>query len=86
MNDSARKFILNPKAYDPEGWEGHVFDFTHANTISVLGKNKWYTDQKDERFNPNNIMMSFRNLGCLIIIDRTIGKVVWRVGHGLGKS
>ena len=80
LDDSARKFILNPKNYDPGGWEGKVFDFTHANTVSVLGKNKWYSDQKDERFNPNNIMMSFRNLGCLIIIDKSTGKIVWRVG------
>jgi len=78
LDKSARDFILNPKTIDAQGWQS--FDLTHANTVAYLGKNKWYSELKDERFNPENIMMSFRNMGTIIIIEKKTGKVVWRVG------
>ena len=93
FDESARDFILHPKAYEkPVGAWPH-FDWVHANTVSVLGENKWYSEDGDERFHPDNIMFNFRQAGILGIISRETGEVVWRVGpdydegtpeHGLG--
>ena len=54
------------------------FDWMHINSVSYLGPNKWY-DNGDERFNPENIMLSLRWINAIAIIDRS-GAVVWRMG------
>ncbi|MDY6820849.1 MAG: arylsulfotransferase family protein [Deferribacterota bacterium] len=56
-----------------------AYDWFHMNSISLLGENKWY-DQGDERFNPENIMISSRNTNIVAIIDRDTGKIVWQIG------
>jgi hypothetical protein len=54
------------------------YDWTHINSAAYVGPNKWY-DEGDERFHPENIMLSIRWLNVLAIIDRS-GAVVWRMG------
>jgi len=60
--------------------ERAVFDWTHINTISVLGKNRWYTGLGDERFHPDNIMISSRSANFIAIISRATGSLVWKAG------
>jgi hypothetical protein len=50
-----------------------------ANSISTLGPNKWY-DAGDERFHPDNIILSGRNVNILAVISKKTGEVVWRLG------
>ncbi len=57
-----------------------VFDWTHINTISVLGKNRWYTGLGDDRFHPDNIMISSRSANFIAIISRATKKIVWKAG------
>lgn len=54
-------------------------DWLHINSMSLLGENKWY-DQGDERFNPENIIISSRHASFIAIISRETGEIVWRYG------
>jgi hypothetical protein len=62
-------------------------DWTHVNSASWLGPNKWY-EQGDLRFHPDNVILSFRSLNISLIVARhdhpqgqwVSGDVVWRVG------
>ena len=57
----------------------------HINNFSTLGENKWY-DAGDERFNPDNIIFDARNSNILGIIERSTGKIVWRVGPDFNEN
>lgn len=57
----------------------NAYDWFHMNSISLLGENKWY-DNGDDRFNPENIIISSRNTNIVAIIDRDTGKIVWQIG------
>ena len=51
----------------------------HLNTCIELGENKWY-NQGYEEFDPKNIITCSRHANFLAIINRTTGKIVWKVG------
>jgi len=54
-------------------------DWIHLNAISTLGLNQWY-ESGDVRFHPENIICSSRQLNCVFIIEKSSGKIVWRIG------
>ena len=54
------------------------FDWLHLNSMSYVGPNRWY-DEGDERFAPENVIISSRQASIIAIIDRN-GSVVWRAG------
>ena len=54
------------------------FDWLHINAMAYIGPNKWY-DEGDDRFNPENIILSIRRPNVIAIVDRS-GSVVWRMG------
>jgi len=54
-------------------------DWTHINTVQALPENRHY-DAGDKRFKPSNILLSPRNLGFILIVDRETKEVVWRYG------
>ena len=54
-------------------------DWLHINSLSVLGRNKWY-DLGDERFHPDNIIIDSRDANIIMIISRETGEIVWKVG------
>ena len=51
----------------------------HTNSVAYLGENPWY-DNGDERFNPNNIIISCRHANFIAIISKETGKIVWKIG------
>lgn len=53
-----------------------ITDWTHANTIRALPENDWH-DGGDDRFAPGNVMVCFRQLDLVVILDRATGEVVW---------
>ncbi|NNE38168.1 MAG: thioredoxin [Gammaproteobacteria bacterium] len=55
-----------------------AFDWLHINSASYVGPNKWY-DEGDERFHPDNIIISGREANLIAIINRN-GNVVWQMG------
>jgi len=60
-------------------------DWAHINCISLLGENRWY-DEGDERFNPNNIIISSRHASFIAIISRETGNIVWKIGPDFSKN
>jgi Arylsulfotransferase (ASST) len=54
------------------------FDALHVNAATWLGPNRWY-DAGDQRFHPDNVMISSREASFIAIVARD-GKVVWRIG------
>ena len=49
--------------------------FFHANSIQSLPENKW--EATDPRFKAGNILVSFRELNLVFIIDKATGTIVW---------
>ncbi len=54
-------------------------DWLHVNAASYVGPNRWY-DQGDQRFHPDNVLVSLREANIIAIIERKSGGVVWRMG------
>jgi hypothetical protein len=63
-------------------------DYLHTNSLSLLGLNKWYTEDPVTYacFNPENIIVSSRNGDYIAIISRETGDIVWRVGPDYSKN
>lgn len=55
-----------------------AFDWLHINSATYVGPNKWY-DQGDQRFHPENIIISGREANLIAIISRA-GNIVWKMG------
>jgi hypothetical protein len=60
------------------GEGGRAFDWLHMNSAAYLGPNRWY-DAGDQRFAPDNILISSRQASLLAIVARD-GRIVWRIG------
>ena len=54
-------------------------DYLHLNAMTPLGPNKWFL-QGDQRFDPQNILISSRNANFVALIDKKTGHVVWELG------
>ena len=57
-------------------------DWLHINSVSRIGKNKWYEEDPINYsiFNPKNIIFDSRHANIIAIIDYETGNLVWRVG------
>jgi hypothetical protein len=53
-------------------------DWLHVNSMTYVGPNKWF-DAGDQRFRPDNVIISSREASFIAIIGRD-GKIVWRMG------
>jgi hypothetical protein len=60
------------------------FDWYHVNSATYVGPNRWY-DAGDQRFHPDNVIISSRSAGTVSIVARD-GHVVWRVGPDFSDS
>jgi hypothetical protein len=49
------------------------------NNMTPIGPNKWYR-AGDARFHPDNIIIDSREANFIAIIQKTTGRVVWRMG------
>jgi hypothetical protein len=54
------------------------FDWLHVNSATYLGPNRWF-DAGDQRFAPNNVIISSRQASLLAIVARD-GSIAWRLG------
>lgn len=59
-------------------------DWLHLNAASYVGPNRWF-DAGDQRFNPDNVLLSSREANFMAIVDRR-GGVVWRMGPDYRES
>jgi len=51
-------------------------DWAHANSVTVVPPNNLF----DPRFTPGNLIISYRNLNTIIVVDKSTGAVVWNMG------
>jgi hypothetical protein len=78
----------------PEGWQ-HVmdrahnefaFDWAHNNTLQIIPPNAAYEREKEQggpaRFKPGNIIISYRSVDVIAVIDRQTSEIVWAWGPG----
>lgn len=56
------------------------FDWVHLNAVTMLGKNRWYDEEHDERFHPENFMICARTANFIAIVSRATGDIVWKAG------
>lgn len=75
LPEEARNAIYRASGFNEDR---QSFDWLHINAAAYVGPNQWY-DGGDERFHPDNIMLSVRRPNIIVIIDRT-GAIVWRMG------
>jgi hypothetical protein len=60
------------------------FDWLHINSATYVGPNHWF-DEGDQRFAPNNVIISSRQASFFAIVARD-GKIVWRLGPDFSES
>lgn len=60
------------------------YDWMHLNSATYIGPNHWY-DEGDERFDPDNIILSSRHTSITTIINHD-GNVVWQLGPDFSRS
>ncbi len=65
-----------------------IGDWLHINSMSLLGKNQWYTEDpiNYSYFHPENIIIESRHANFIAIISRETGDIVWRVGPDFSKN
>jgi hypothetical protein len=61
-------------------------DWLHVNAMSYVGENQWYRETGDERFNPQNLMISAWRTCMIFIVSRETGHVVWKIGPDYAKG
>ena len=81
FDDAARATIHAAPGFSaPRG----SFDWLHANSAHYVGPNQWY-DAGDQRFAPENVIISSRESSVVFIINRA-GNVVWKLGPDFSRS
>jgi hypothetical protein len=88
FDEAAKQAIRNVKVPElPAGDHPEGTDWTHFNSASYLGPNKWYEEGVD-RFHPDNIMFNSRSMNLFGIIARhddrkgkwKSGDIIYRIG------
>jgi len=80
FDKTAREDIRKDPNYDDARGTG---DWLHINSMSLLGRNRWFDQYGDTRFHPRNIIIASRRASFLAIISADTGAVVWRLGPDL---
>ncbi len=61
-----------------------AFDWLHVNSATYVGPNHWF-DEGDQRFAPNNVIISSRQASFIAVIGRD-GHIVWQLGPDFSVS
>ena len=61
-----------------------TFDWLHINSATWVGPNRWF-DAGDERFAPDNVIVSSRQASFIAIVAHS-GEIVWQLGPDFGRS
>ena len=64
-----------------------AFDWAHNNTLQVIPPNQTHEKEKEAggatRFTPGNIVISYRSIDVVAVIERESGRIVWAWGPGI---
>lgn len=61
-------------------WKAPVYDYFHPNAITILPDTP--LGREDNRFREGNLMVCFRNVNQVAILDKVTGEVLWAWGEG----
>lgn len=59
---------------------GQPYDYFHMNTVSVLPANT--LEREDERFRAGNLLVCFRNVNQIAVLEKDTYRVLWAWGEG----
>lgn len=77
LSEDEKNEIKNNPMYFPEPENyGIGHNWIHLNSAVSLGENKWY-ENGDDRFHPENIICSARNINTIFIISKETKQIVW---------
>ena len=62
-------------------WRAPVYDYFHPNALTVIPDTP--LGRRDRRFRQGNLMVCFRNVNQVAILDEASGEVVWAWGEGM---
>jgi hypothetical protein len=64
-----------------------AFDWAHNNTLQVIAPNQTHEKERQSggptRFRPGNIVISYRSIDVVAVIERDSGRMVWAWGPGI---
>ena len=60
--------------------KGRIYDYFHLNTVNLLPPTALV--DMDSRFSPGNLLVCFRNINQVAVIDRSTMKILWAWGEG----
>ncbi len=60
---------------------GHPYDYFHMNTVSLLPEN--VLESRDARFREGNLLVCFRNVNQIAILERDTYRILWAWGEGV---
>jgi hypothetical protein len=58
-----------------------LYDYFHMNTIGILPETP--LGESDSRFRAGNLLICFRNVNQIAVLDRATGEVLWAWGEGV---
>lgn len=72
----------SPDPTDPisDKSEPHIYDYFHLNTVSILPPTP--LSDKDPRFAPGNLLVCFRNVNQVAVMDKDTMQILWVWGEG----
>lgn len=76
FSDDGLAALRQTVARDPEDPWGYL----EMNSAKTLGPNRWYDQDSDTVFHPDNILVSFRKANVVALIDKATGKIAWKLG------
>ena len=59
---------------------GDVWGYLEINSATHIGANKWHGRDPNTVFHPDNIVISARKANVIALIERSTGRIVWRLG------
>jgi hypothetical protein len=64
-----------------KGAHGYAYDYFHMNTVSLLPVN--VLESRDDRFREGNLLVCFRNVNQIAVLERSTYRVLWAWGEGI---
>ncbi|MFC1800241.1 arylsulfotransferase family protein, partial [Candidatus Eisenbacteria bacterium] len=58
-----------------------VYDYFHMNTVGIIPETP--LGESDPRFKPGNLLICFRNVNQVAILDKVTGEILWVWGEGI---
>lgn len=76
LSEQGRAELARTAAHDPDDSWG----FLELNSARTVGPNRWFRADPTSVFRPENILISSRKANVVALIDRTDGRIAWRLG------